>query len=144
MDITSELKSNLLDAKSTEEVVALAKEAGRELSEEEAKQLWRDIEEHRNKPAVEEFSAEELETVSGGARDWLKDGCAATVEPGSDCWFSNDFCYTDLSVPYEHKPVGTCPKCGSYMYLEMVEYQTNFPTEDDYYRCRSCGYGKKV
>lgn len=36
----------------------------------------------------EALSLDEMEAVAGGAedRDWLADGCAATVEPGSNCW----------------------------------------------------------
>lgn len=38
-------------------------------------------------PDSKELSSDELEAVSGGVteRDWIKDGCAATVEDGSKC-----------------------------------------------------------
>ena len=105
LNITNELKKKLLAAKSAEEAAELVKTAGQEITAEDAEKLWKEIEARRERDG-RELSPDELEAVSGGDadRDWLEDGCAATVEPGSDCYFSNDFCNW-VYVTYAHKPV---------------------------------------
>ena len=86
----------------------------------------------------QEISDEELDAVSGGAdRDWLKDGCSATVEPGSWCW-SDDFCYT-WDTTYDHDPCGKCPKCGGIMYIDK-----NYGNRMYMEKCKSCGYTKDI
>ena len=72
-----------------------------------AENLWKEIQHFKQK-----ISVEELEAVSGGAdRDYLKDGCAATVEADSWCG-SNDSC-SIWSVTYDNKPTKLkCPDCG--------------------------------
>ena len=54
-----------------------------------------------------------LETVSGGVnhRDYWGSGCAATVEPGSDCWGTDGGCSVH-NIEYQHMPTGFCPDCG--------------------------------
>lgn len=80
-----------------------------------------------------ELSEDELETVTGGRRDWLTDGCASTVEPGSSCW-SNDACRL-FDETYFHKPYQYCSVCG-----QGILYKYNFDELDnDYYRCNNCG-----
>lgn len=90
------------------------------------------------------LSTDELEAVSGGAdRDWLTDGCAATVEPGSWCG-TNDRCVA-FSVTYDHEPQKEkCPKCGAFMYIYHTQYvYAGSETKVfDYYRCPKCGYEK--
>ncbi len=132
-----EFKSKLLQAQSEEEVAGLLKNAG--MDESTAGQIWSEISSHR---AEKELSLDELESVSGGYdRDWLTDGCAATVEPKSWC-DSNDSCiYFD--VTYKHEPANViCPKCGAFMYVNWVDYDTN-PSDDTYhYKCKNCGTEK--
>jgi hypothetical protein len=78
----------------------------------------------------EELSLDELEAVSGGAdRDWLTDGCAATVEPGSWCR-SDDSCY-EWDVEYLHEPEKVCV-CGGYM------YNSRSTNDYYYYKCIVC------
>ena len=89
LKLSEELKKELIKAHSAEQVAEIVKADGQEISTEDAEQLWQEIANH-NQDA--ELSADELEVVSGGAdRDWLTDGCAATVESGSHCG-SNDKC----------------------------------------------------
>ena len=110
IDITNELKAKLLAAKSAEEVTELLKADGQEITPEDAAHLWEEIERKRNADG-KELSPDELEAVSGGSnRDFLKDGCAATVEPGSWCWSDDSCAWVD--VKYDNEPVGYCPYCG--------------------------------
>ena len=70
-----------------------------------------------------ELSAEELEAVAGGAdRDWLTDGCAATVEPGSWCG-SNDWGFI-WSVTYTMVilELTICIDCGHKEYDRTSYY----------------------
>lgn len=109
------------------------------MDEGEAQQIWDQVSSHRKRM---ELSVDELEAISGGGRDWTTEGCAATMEPGSDCW-GTDYCAL-WPVTYVHKPVDSiCPTCGTYLYLAKVDYETNFE-EGLYYRCKNCGYEKKV
>ncbi len=129
-----EFKSKLLQAQSAEEVAGLLKNAG--MDESKAGQIWNEISSHRTE---KELSLDELAAVSGGAdRDWLTDGCAASVEPDSWCG-SNDSCHY-WDVTYTHEPAKViCPNCGAYMYLNWVDYATR-PSDDIYhYKCKNCG-----
>ena len=131
-----ELKKKTAAAASSEEITEIFKDAGIDLTEEQAAEL---LEKAKAHTLDKELSAEELEAVSGGAdRDWLKDGCAATVEPGSWCG-SNDSC-SIWDVTYDNEPSKhLCPKCGANLCLEYVDYYTN-PADDTYhYRCPKCG-----
>ena len=132
-----ELKPKLLQAKSAEEGAGLLKNAG--MDESKAGQIWNESSSHRKD---KELSLDELETVSGGAdRDWLKEGCAATVEAGSWCG-TNDSCVW-IDVQYDHPPVkDPCPQCGGQMYMDRVEYESKGNAY--YYRkCLRCGCVQK-
>ena len=88
------------------------------------------------------LSADELEAVSGGERNWLLDGCAATVEPGSDCW-GTDLCDM-IIISYESfVPEYKCPgNTGPHSY-EVVNREVNhdysIPRVTVTYRCKYCG-----
>ena len=134
-----ELKPKLLQAKSAEEVAGLLKNAG--MDESKAAQLLKEIQKGWEQDG-KELSLDELETVSGGAdRDWLKEGCAATVEAGSWCG-TNDSCVW-IDVQYDHPPVkDLCPQCGGQMYMDQVEYESKGNAY--YYRkCLRCGCVQK-
>ena len=108
MNITNELREKLLAAKSAEEVTELVKADGQEITAEEAEQILQKISQHREE---KELSPDELEAVSGGARNVLTEGCAATVEAGSRCVFT-DLCAVAFTM-YDVYPVnGTCSQCG--------------------------------
>ena len=85
-----------------------------------------------------ELSLDELEAVSGGAdRNWVTDGCAATVEYGSWC-DSNDKCIV-WDVTYEFQPTGhLCPNCGKNMY-QQNSISLGGGKYEDQYRCKYCG-----
>ena len=138
LNLTSELKSKLLKAESAEEAAALLRPSG--VDDALATQIWNELCAHRGD---KELSLDELEAVSGGAdRNWVKDGCAATVEPGSRCG-SNDACWK-WDVTYDNAPTTmVCPLCGKYLYHEKTEYATNPNDDVSYYRC-VCGYTKIV
>ena len=88
-EMNEALKSRLLGAENAEQAADILKEAGQTVTAEDIAHLWDEISSYRK---AKELSLDELEAVSGGAdRDWLTDGCAATVEPKSWC-DSNDSC----------------------------------------------------
>ena len=106
------ISGKLKNAQDPEQVLELLKEEGCEISQEGAERIFQEITHLRER----ELSLDELEAVAGGAdRDWLDQGCAATVEPGSWCW-SNDNCVV-WDVTYDHAPTEkTCQECGGMMY----------------------------
>ena len=129
-EMNEALKFRLLGAENAEQAADILKEAGQAATPEEIAHLWDEIGSHRTEI---ELSLYELESVSGGAdRDWLKDGCAATVEPCSWCK-SDDACF-NWDVVYAHQPVGICPYCGGYQYSRpsLAEYV-----------CAKCGKTEK-
>ena len=86
LNISNELKTKLIEAKSAEEVAEVLQAAGQVATAEEAAHLWEIIKRDRE-VSSKELSPDELAAFSAGEdRDWLRDGCAATVEGGSDCW----------------------------------------------------------
>ena len=131
IELTKELKAKLIKANSLDEVKELMKASGKDISQEDAERLFKEIEIHKNDS---ELSVEELEAVSGGAdRDWITDGCAATVEYGSWCW-SNDACGLD-DVTYSHKPQkDLCPTCKINLYI------CDSTTKQEVLKCPRCGY----
>ena len=130
-----ELKKKTLAAASAEEIMEIMKAAGEEITAEEAAQLFEKV---QAKKTGKELSLDEMEAVSGGAdRNWVTDGCAATVEYGSRC-DSNDKCiYWD--VTYDFQPTSTlCPNCGQNMYLQNTINHSSTEFEEQY-RCKFCG-----
>lgn len=130
--LNNELKAKLLAAKSEEELTVLLKDTGVDKTAAE-----RILVELTNKREADgkELSLDELEAISGGAdRDFLKDGCAATMEPGSWCE-SNDCCYI-WDVTYDNEPTKTsCPFCGS---DPMVTWSMR-DSDGIYFICSNCG-----
>lgn len=125
-----ELEAKVAAAKSPEEIENILKAAGETISPEDAAELFEKVQARKTDKAL---SLDELEAVSDGAdRDWLVDGCAATVEDGSHCR-SNDKCIIG-SVIYEHPPVSVCRRCGGVVYRASSEW--SFIEE---LRCVNCG-----
>ena len=87
-----------------------------------------------------ELCLDELDAISGGTdRDWLTEGCAATVEYKSWC-DSNDSCIF-FDVTYDHPPSSAkCPICGTNLYVDYTDYATNPNDDVTHYRCKNCGY----
>ena len=140
MKITDELKAKLLAAQSAGEVTALLEAEGREISPEDAARIWEGLEARREDGR--KLSLDELDAVSGGNRDWVKEGCAATVEAGSDCW-GTDACDWVL-VEYDYfNPEQKCPNYPGMHKDELVSRQTGtvlgVPTYTATYRCIYCG-----
>ncbi len=108
--MNNELKAKLLAAKSEEELAVLLKDIG--VDKPAAERIWAELTNKREADG-KELSLDELTAISGGAdRDFLIDGCAATMEPGSWCG-SDDCCYI-VDVTYDNEPTKTsCPFCGS-------------------------------
>ncbi|MBQ9251295.1 MAG: Nif11-like leader peptide family natural product precursor [Clostridia bacterium] len=116
------------------QAVAVAAELGFEVTEEELvtakKEFCR-----QNSAEVVELDEADMDRAAGGSRDWIKQGCAATVEAGSRCW-SNDFCII-LNVEYSHEPTcEECPKCGNAM---CYNGYTTKGGAKAHYICPNCG-----
>ena len=115
MSITKELKEKLLAAKSVEEVTELVKADGQEITAEDAAHLWEEITKLREQDG-KELALDALEAVSGGSRNYLTEGCAATVEPNSDCWGTDGGCLA-INIDYSNWPCNLqCPNCGRYVH----------------------------
>ena len=113
-----ELKKKALEAASAEEIMEILKAAGEEITAEEAAQFF---EKAQAQKTDRELSLDELEAVSGGSdRNWLTDGCSATVEIGSWCW-SDDTCIR-YDVTYDNLPSHHCSKCGGVVVRNLYGY----------------------
>ena len=143
MGFTKELKEKLIAAKSVGELEELVRSSDAEIGEDELEHLWEEIGRARDKKD-RELSIDELEAVGGGffiggeERDYLTDGCAGTVEPGSWCG-SNDRCYC-FDVNYRNRPVRYCSRCGGISYL-IHPYGRTTAT---WSRCINCGFEQWV
>ena len=136
-EFSNELISKLKKAKDREEVFKLLKAAGQDTAA--ADKIWKELEGMRSKDGSE-LSLEELDAVAGGVkhRDWIEDGCAATVEPGSDCWRTDGGC-TLCNIKYSKMPTveWTCPTCGKPCYEVSDSYYVTV------YQCRIHGKWRK-
>ena len=104
-----ELKKKAMKAASAEDVMEIVRAAGEEITAEEAKKFFETL---KKSQADQELSLDELEAVSGGARNAATEGCAATVEADSNCVFT-DFCSIVFTL-YDVAPVnGNCTQCGA-------------------------------
>ena len=137
MGFTKELKEKLIAAKSVGELEELVRSSDAEIGEDELEHLWEEIGRARDKKD-RELSLDELEAVGGEERDYLTDGCAGTVEPGSWCG-SNDRCYC-FDVNYRNRPVRYCSRCGGISYL-IHPYGRTTAT---WSRCINCGFEQWV
>jgi hypothetical protein len=116
--MNKELREKLINAKSLEEVENFVAD----YHDFNAQQIWQEIERHQSSVS-EKLDLEELDSVSGGARDWRKEGCAATCEPGSWCG-SNDFCHIwDVTYDYFWD---CCPDGHAHNFVDKI--------------CTRCGY----
>ena len=106
MKLTAELLAKAKAAKSAEELIALAKENGMELSEEEAKKFFAEL----NKEGT--LADDELDNVSGG--------CGDEIVKKDLFFFTCPFCYVkgryDLTY-YKYSAFRqdpwNCPGCGA-------------------------------
>lgn len=134
-----ETRKQLLEAQSVEEVAQILKEAGD--IEAKAEKVWEGICDVREKEG-KNLSLDELDAVAGGffltERDWGKDGCAATVEPGSSCLGTDGGC-SAMNISYSHAPNDRpCIFCGA-KYTFIFSYFMHSDSTDYYYECRDCG-----
>lgn len=129
--ISKELYDKLLLADSQEEVTAILKAGGREKIP--AEEVWAQVQKRRAEDGME-LSLDELEDVAGGGelRDWWEKGCAATVEPGSDCWGTDGGC-DFVNITYINLPV-TCPNCGRRSAILQIGKDCV-----GYHLCKYCG-----
>ena len=120
----NELKERLLQAESLEDAKTILKDEPEDVAE----QILKEFETHRL-GGSRKLDIDELDAVSGGAdRDWVKDRCAATCEPGSWCG-SNDYCVI-WDVTYDNF-WATCPDGSQH------DWDLNGG-----YVCLKCGYNR--
>ena len=106
--LDSDTKKELTTANTVEEVKGVLDRHGLTVDDEQAQKVLKDIQEARI--WQQELSEEEMEHIQGG-RDYLHEGCCATVEENSMCLF-NDACKATW-VTYTNKVTGyKCPDCG--------------------------------
>ena len=134
-----ELEKKAIEAASAEEVMEIVRAAGEEITAEEAVSFFKAVQERK---ADKELALDELEAVSGG-RDWVTEGCAATVEWDSDCWGVDGGCLA-IHYTYSREPTtdDRCPKCGARVYLEgKYGVSTGFLQGYTWkeFICRNCG-----
>lgn len=134
-----ELEKKAIEAASAEEVMEIVRAAGEEITAEEAASFFKAVQERK---ADKELALDELEAVSGG-RDWVTEGCAATVEWDSDCWGVDGGCLA-IHYTYSREPTtdDRCPKCGARVYLEgKYGVSTGFLQGYTWkeFICRNCG-----
>ena len=129
------IKRKLLAAQGVEEVAQILKEAGDD--ETTAEKVWQEVRRLREKEG-EDLSMDELDAVAGGSRDWVEEGCASTVEPGSSCWGEDGGCIL-INIRYDIMPCKQpCIFCGA-KYTWDVSFQTNMSGGINYkYQCREC------
>lgn len=121
-------------AQSADDTKRILAENGIEIGSEEAERLYGRIS-SKLAEGAEELSDDELMAVSGG-RDYGKDGCAATVEPDSDCWGEDGGCEW-IHYSYSHPPISLkCKVCGTYLYRFERPEGSLFKYG---LRCRKCG-----
>lgn len=130
-ELSNELKAKLKQAQSLEEVTGMLQAAGQDVAR--AEKLWKELEDlhaQENK----ELSMDELDAVAGGVkhRDYLAKGCAATVEPYSDCWGTDGGCIW-VNIEYSNPPRNlSCPYCSANPVARTKDL-------DDSIACRKCG-----
>ncbi|MBR2795101.1 MAG: hypothetical protein IKE16_10690 [Solobacterium sp.] len=130
--LNEEIKKQLMETKSPEDVKALMNSYHIVLSDEEARDLYEDMQD--GIIGADKLSAEEIEVIQGG-RDYIKDGCCATVEYDSWCG-KNDSCML-IWVRYDHAPVlSSCPYC--YEYLGSYGYHKIKGTKYAKFKCPKC------
>ena len=113
-NLTPELIAKAKAAKSAEELLALAKENNVELTEEEAKTYFEQLN------ANGAVSDDELDGVAGGS--FLGISCPSEDEEEQTLVFE------------ENKPVGKCRHCGS-TNIGTYQYADGFAT----FKCNDCG-----
>lgn len=128
-------QEQIMAAQSAEEVLQILHENDPEYDLSQAEDIFSRI----TDLADRKLSEDELDAVSGGAehRDYATEGCAATVEPRSDCWGTDGGCIA-ININYAHRPRSErCPRCGAYTYYLAV--QDPYSDCDSMFGCRSCG-----
>jgi len=139
---SEEIDKKLLEAKSVEDVLAIANENSTSpVSKEFAEKIYAKVKTIRGGDA--ELDLDELESVSGGKGitvDFIKDGCHATVEPGSSCW-SDDKCSHD-EVIYDNYDSSICPVGGVHDWQVVYKFGSYGQKVGEETRCTKC-HGKK-
>lgn len=142
-NLLKELKDKLMLAESAEEIKKMIAKAGSEITAEDAEIVYDKISRQKAASGMD-IDDDEMDAVAGGGtfsnehKDWSKDGCAATCEPGSRCW-SNDQC-TWGEYSYSNF-WSACPD-GSPHNMVFVEDDFMSTTPIKRYKCSKCGFTK--
>lgn len=124
LEITDDLRAKLLVAKDADEVAAIIADAGQEATTEEIDRIVGELRYAAEHDGMG-LSLDELDAVAGGGwiRYYHKDGCAATVEFGSDCWGEDGGC-SIINNTYMSRPVDVKCTCGRYMFKDYIHVET--------------------
>lgn len=135
--ISKEVTAKLVTAKNYEEAMKILADNGLTLTDEELATINKEFD---ALPSEGELSVDELEAISGGWRDWLTEGCYATVEANSTCAYSNDNCLI-VYHHYDHGPYPFqwCNKCHCQMGLLCLEQMPGDIRYSDKLKCPKCG-----
>ena len=85
---------------------------------------------------TQKLDTEELEAVTGGERDYAKEGCASSVDNSESCIVS-DRCDVLITKYVHPRWTEYCPNCGQKTFAEMTSNRN--PSLDEIY-CINCGY----
>jgi hypothetical protein len=85
---------------------------------------------------AQKLDSDELEAVTGGERDYAKEGGATSVDNSESCIF-NDRCDVLITKYVHPRWTEYCPHCGQKTFAEMTSNRN--PSLDEIY-CINCGY----
>lgn len=111
MEMNKELIAKAMEAKSPEELMALSKENGMEMTEETANTYWGQLH-----PKSGELSDDELDNVAGGSC-YADDGYLKTTI-GHRCKYYEDYEKSDFGIR------GTCCRCKYWDHDGSSGYET--------------------
>ena len=145
--MNNELRKKLMAAATPDEIRSILEEAGLDSGERVVDEIWRKRE--LTEAELEPLDDDEMDVLSGGARDYGTDGCSSTTNDG---WcLTNDACnwafisYSNLWM----MRMGTCPMCGGKKWNrnKIGEYRDPYRNDEIVtryeYQCDSCGYSKE-
>ena len=115
LELTDEVRGRLRNAQGTDEVAAILTDAGAQATEAEVERIAGELA-YADEHDGEELSLDEMDAVAGG-RDFSETGCAATVEPGSNCWGEDGGC-TFVHFSYVNGPSKYKGPCGHYTFCD--------------------------
>ena len=127
-----EIRAKLSNAKNIDDVKAILAESGEKVTPEDTERIWQELEHHRPS-GKRKLDQDEMDAVAGGTlfkeRDWIKEGCAATVESDPALCWESDVCIL-FWEKYDNF-WATCP--------DGTPHENIYDKKTTWYICRKCG-----